>query len=310
MNFLILGGAGFIGSHIVDALVTRGHKVRVFDRLNVDTSNLTDTLPYIELLRGDFLNESDISCALEGIDLVVHLISTVIPKTSNDNPVYDVESNVVGTLKLLNLSRQHGVRKVVFLSSGGAVYGPSVISPISETDATDPVCSYGITKLAIEKYLQLFRHLYDLNYVVLRAANPFGERQNPGTGQGAITTFLWKCLQGEPITIWGDGTVARDYFYISDLVSAILAAIEREMPSKIYNIGSGVPRSLNELLSIMQTVTGRTPIIQYSPARKLDVPVNFLDISRAQKELHWHPQVSLEEGMTRTWAWLQHHKTD
>lgn len=113
MNFLILGGAGFIGSHIVDALVTRGHKVRVFDRLNVDTSNLTDALPHIELFRGDFLNESDISCALQDVDFVVHLISTTLAKTSNDNPVYDVESNVVGTLKLLNLSRQHGVRKVV-----------------------------------------------------------------------------------------------------------------------------------------------------------------------------------------------------
>jgi UDP-glucose 4-epimerase len=308
MNFLILGGAGFIGSHIVDALVTRGHKVRVFDRLNIDTSNLTDSLQHIEMFRGDFLNESDISCALEGIDLVVHLISTILPKASNDNPVYDVESNVIGTLKLLNLSRQRGVRKIVFLSSGGAIYGPDVMSPISENDSTDPICSYGITKLAIEKYLHLFRHLHDLDYVNLRVANPFGERQNPGTGQGAITTFLWKCLQGEPITIWGDGTVARDYFYISDLVSAILAAIERETPSKIYNIGGGVPRSLNELLSIMQTVTGRTPIIQYLPSRKLDVPVNFLNISRAQKELHWNPQVSLEEGMIRTWRWLQHLK--
>lgn len=310
MNCLILGGAGFIGSHIVDALVIRGHKVRVFDRLNVDTSNLTDALPHIELLRGDFLNESDISCALQDIDLVVHLISTTLPKTSNDNPAYDVESNVVGTLKLLNLSLQHGVKKVVFLSSGGTVYGPSVTCPIAETDATDPVCSYGITKLAIEKYLYLFHHLHDLDYVVLRVANPFGERQNPGSGQGAVAAFLWKFLQEEPIPVWGDGTVARDYFYVSDLVSAILAAIERETPSKIYNIGSGVPRSLNELLSIMQAVTGRTPVIQYSLARKLDVPINFLDISRAQKELHWQPRISIEEGIARTWAWLQHRKAD
>lgn len=310
MNYLILGGAGFIGSHIVDALVTRGHKVRVFDRLNVDTSNLTDALPHIELFRGDFLNESDMSCALQDVDFVVHLISTTLPKTSNDNPVYDVESNVVGTLKLLNLSRQYGVKKIVFLSSGGTVYGPSVTCPISETSATDPICSYGITKLAIEKYLHLFHHLHNLDYVVLRVANPFGERQNPGSGQGAVAAFLWKFLQEEPITVWGDGSVARDYFYISDLVLAILAAIESETPSKIYNIGSGVPRGLNELLSIMQAVTGRTPVIQYTPARKLDVPINFLDISRAQKDLHWQPRVSIEEGMARTWAWLQQRKAD
>lgn len=310
MHFLILGGAGFIGSHIVFALVTREHRVRVFDRLNVDTGNLIEALPHIELFRGDFLNESDISCALKDIDIVVHLLSTTIPKTSNENPVFDVESNVVGTLNLLNHSRQRGVKKIIFLSSGGTVYGPSVTCPISEIDATDPVCSYGITKLAIEKYLYLFHHLYDLDYVVLRAANPFGERQNPDRGQGVVATFLWKLLHEETISIWGNGSVARDYFYVSDLVSAILAVIERETPSKIYNIGSGVPSSLNELLKIMQSVTGRTPVIQYSPARKLDVPVNFLNISRAQKELQWKPRVSLEEGMEKTWAWLQHHNED
>lgn len=309
-NILVLGGAGFIGSNIVHALVSRGYKVRVFDRLNVDTSNLTDALPHIELFKGDFLNEKDISSALECVDLVIHLISSTLPKTSNDNPAYDVESNVVGTLKLLNHSMQHGVKKVVFLSSGGTVYGPSATCPNFETDATDPVCSYGITKLTIEKYLRLFHYLHDLDYVVLRVANPFGERQNPGSGQGVVTAFLWKLLQGKPINIWGDGTVARDYFYISDLVSAILAVIERDTPSKIYNIGSGVSRSLNELLFTMQEVTGRTTSIQYSPARKLDVPINFLDITRARKELLWHPQISLEEGMARTWAWLQHRKAD
>ena len=306
MNCLILGGAGFIGSNLTDALLKLGHRVRVFDRLNVDTSNLTVALPRIELVTGDFLNESDLASALNGIDVVVHLISTTLPKTSNDNPTYDVESNVMGTLSLLNLSRQNGVKKIVFLSSGGTVYGPSAISPISEEGATDPVCSYGITKLAIEKYLHLFYHLYGLNYVVLRAANPFGERQNPGSGQGAITTFLWKCMQGEPITIWGDGTVTRDYFYISDLVSALLSVIEREAPSKIYNVGSGAPLTLNQLLSIVQAVTGQSPAIQYLPARTLDVPVNALNIARAQKELHWKPQVSIEEGITRTWTWLQH----
>jgi len=310
MNCLILGGAGFIGSHLTDAMLKQGHHVRVFDRLNVNTSNLTDALSRIELIRGDFLNESDISSALQGVDLVVHLISTTLPKTSNDNPIYDVASNVVGTLKLLNLSCQRNVRKIIFLSSGGTVYGPSVKCPISETHATDPICSYGITKLTIEKYLHLYHHLYNLDYVVLRAANAFGERQNPSSGQGAITAFLWKILKEEPIHIWGDGTVIRDYFYISDLVSAILAAIERDSPSRIYNIGSGVPHTLNELLSIMQAVTGRTPIIQYSPARNVDVPINYLDVARAREEFSWQPLASLEEGIARTWTWLQHHKPD
>jgi UDP-glucose 4-epimerase len=305
MNCLILGGAGFIGSHTVDALLTRGHSVRVFDRLNVDTSNLVDALPHIELCRGDFLNETDMSHALQGIDLVLHCISTTLPQTSNENPVYDVESNVVGTLRLLQLACQHGVNRIVFLSSGGTVYGSSVKCPISEADPTDPICSYGISKLAIEKYLHLFYHLHDLDYVVLRVANPFGERQNPTSGQGAVPAFLWRLLRGEPISIWGDGTVARDYLYISDLIAAIVAVIEGQTPSKIYNIGSGVALSLSELLAIMEAVTGRAPVIRYSPARKLDVPVTCFDISRAQKELHWQPRIPIEEGMARTWGWLK-----
>ena len=132
----------------------------------------------------------------------------------------------------------------------------------------------------------------------------------PSSGQGVITAFLWKLLQDQPISIWGDGTIARDYIYISDLVFAILAAIEKETCSKLFNIGSGVPRSLNDLLSIMEGVTGRTPVIQYSSGRKLDVPINFLDITRARDEFLWQPLVSLEDGIARTWTWLQRHKSD
>lgn len=294
-----------MGSHIVDAFLERGHKIRVFDRPKVDLDNLSRCLGQIELVRGDFLNENDLSLALSDIDAVVHLVGTTLPKSSNDAPVYDVESNVVGSLKLLELSRKHGVRKTVFASSGGTVYGPSAACPISETQPTDPICSYGITKLTIEKYLQLFHHLYNLDYVVLRIANPFGERQDPRNSQGAVTVFLWKLLQGEPITIWGDGTVARDYFYIGDLVSAFVAAIETETPSRLYNIGSGVPHTLNQLLHVMQAVTRRIPVVHYMPARKLDVPINFLDVARARRELLWQPRISLQEGITRTWRWLQ-----
>ena len=307
MNCLILGGAGFIGSHLTEALLQLGHRVRVFDRFDIDLSNLADVLPQIELFRGDFLNESDMSCALKDIDLVVHLISTTLPQGSNENPVFDVETNVVGSLRMLNLARKQGVRKIIFLSSGGTVYGHSAQCPILESDQTNPDCSYGICKLTIEKYLYLFNHLYDLDYVVLRVANPFGERQNPIRGQGVIVSFLWKFLKNEPITVWGDGSVTRDYFYVDDLVSAILAVVERNAPSKIYNIGSGVSHSLNELLSIMEKVTGRKPYVQYTSSRKLDVPINFLDISRARKELSWQPQISICEGISRTWVWLQNH---
>lgn len=305
MSCLILGGAGFIGSHVVDALLQRGHKVRVFDRPNVDTSNLVRSLPHVEFHSGEFFNEDDVAKALVGIDTVVHLISTTTPASSNDNPVYDAETNIAGTVRLLALAKDAGVKKVVFASSGGTVYGEPMQLPISEAHPNNPICSYGITKLTVEKYLHLFHHLHGLDYSILRIANPYGERQNPGGGLGAVTVFLWKVLHGEPITIWGNGEVARDYFYISDLVAAFVKVIDDTPPSRIYNIGGGRAYSLNEIVATIQAVTGKAAKVNYTPARKLDVPVNYLDITRARNELAWAPTVSLEQGVAKTWSALQ-----
>lgn len=304
MKCVIFGGAGFIGSHIADALIAGGHEVRIFDRLRTDMRNLTSILSQIEIVSGDFFNEKDLAQALSGAEIVVHLVSSTIPSSSNENPAYDVQTNLTGTLRMLDLARASGVRKVVFASSGGTVYGRPTVSPIPETHSTEPLCSYGITKLAIEKYLQLYQHLYGLEYVVLRISNPFGERQNPFSGIGAVTNFLAKVAAGESVTIWGDGSVRRDYFYVGDLASAFVKAVEQSTQSKIFNIGSGASLSLNELLSIIRSVTGKSIDVVYTPSRKLDVPVNCLDIRRAKNELGWSPQTTISEGVTRTWTWL------
>jgi len=176
MRCLVLGGAGFMGSHIVDALVARNHRVRIFDLPNISTHNLHQSMDSVEILGGDFNNVNDISQALEDIDVVVHLVSTTLPGPSNENPVYDVESNVIGTLNLLKQAVEKRVKKIIFSSSGGTVYGIPRFVPIPETHETNPVCSYGITKLTIEKHLALFHHLHNLDYTVLRLANPYGER--------------------------------------------------------------------------------------------------------------------------------------
>lgn len=304
MKCVIFGGAGFIGSHIADALVASGHDVRVFDHPNIDTRNLTNILSHIEVVSGDFFNENDLAPVLSGAEIVIHLVSSTIPSSSNKNPVYDVQTNLIGTLRMLDLARETGIRKIVFASSGGTVYGQPTVSPIPETHPTEPLCSYGITKLAIEKYLQLYQNLYGLEYVVLRISNPYGERQNPLGGLGAVTTFLARVADGKPVTIWGDGTVRRDYFYVDDLANAFVRAIEQSPPSRVFNIGSGSSLSLNELLSAMRSVTGKNPEVIYTPGRKLDVHVSCLDIQRAQVELGWTPQTSLHEGLTKTWAWL------
>ncbi len=304
MLCLILGGGGFIGSHVVDALLERGHSVRVFDRRNINRRNIAHALSSIELIEGDFLNEDNLRNAVKNVDIVVHLIGTTLPKSSNEDMTYDVETNVVGTIKLLGLAMQEGIRKVVYASSGGTIYGPPQALPVPETHPTEPISSYGLTKLATEKYLQLHHHLYGLDYTVLRISNPYGERQDPGSGQGAVTTFLCRALSNQPITIWGDGSVARDYLYVADLKHAFMRVIENDCASHIYNIGSGNASSLNEILEIIKSVTGRNLDVTYTDGRKIDVSVNCLDNARAKRELGWSPSVSLEDGIALTWTKL------
>jgi UDP-glucose 4-epimerase len=304
MNCLVLGGAGFIGSHLVDTLVSRGHAVRVFDLPNVSTQNLQQSVNSIEIINGDFENISEVSPTLEGMDVVVHLVSTTMPAPSNMNPVYDVETNVIGTIKMLDEAVKRGVKKIIFASSGGTIYGIPQSLPISEDHPTNPICSHGIGKLAIEKYLELYHHLYNLDYTILRFGNPYGPRQRTKGVQGAVAVFLGHVLADEQITIWGDGSVARDFFYIDDLVSALVKVIESGSKSKVYNIANGKSESLKVILSVIQDVTGKTPKVNYQPPRKLDVPISCLDISKAIKELDWTPRIGLKEGIAKTWKWL------
>jgi UDP-glucose 4-epimerase len=198
-----------------------------------------------------------------------------------------------------------GVKKVVFISSGGTVYGRPAQLPIAETGATDPECSYGITKLTIEKYLALYHHLHGLDYVVVRPSNPFGSRQNPQGIQGAIPVFLGKVAKGESIEIWGDGEVVRDYLYIDDLVDGVYLAAMSESQDRIFNLGSGKGNSLNEIVGSIRTVTGVSVRVNYNPGRSFDVPKIWLDISRAGKQLGWAPKISLDDGMLRTWNFIR-----
>jgi len=304
MNCLVLGGAGFIGSNIVAGLVGRGHKVRVLDLPSIDLHNLKECANSIEVMAGNFTNNHDISAALKGIDIVVHLVCSTMPGPSNENPIYDVETNVLSTLNLLEAALRERVKKIIFASSGGTVYGIPEKLPISETHPTNPICSYGITKLTIERYLSLFNHLYDLDYTVLRLGNAYGKGQRTDNVQGAVAVFLGQILNDEIITVWGDGSVVRDYLYIDDLVAAFLKVIENKTMSRIYNIAGGRRYSINEVLEIIRDTTGKKLRVEYASGRRLDVPVNYLDISRAGREIDWHPKTSLNEGIGRFWKWL------
>ena len=307
MKCLILGGGGFMGSHLSRALLAAGHAVRVLERPNLTPVAVFPERSDLEWLEGDFLNADDVDRAVTGCEVVFHLISTTLPKSSNDNPVYDVESNLVGTLQMLEAVRRAGTRKVVFASSGGTVYGIPKEIPITETHPTDPVCSYGIGKLAIEKYLHLYRALHGLDYCVLRIGNPYGEGQRPTAGQGAVAVFLHKALHDEAIEIWGDGTVTRDYVYVGDVVQAFVTAMTCAAETRLFNIGSGVGHSLTELISAMEAMLGRPVARRFLPARAFDVPSNVLEISRASEVLGWRPQTPLLDGLRRTFGWLQAH---
>lgn len=302
MNALVLGGNGFIGSHLVDRLLVAGHAVRVFDRNDELYRKPIDGVDY---WYADFGNRTLLAQALDGIDIVFHLISTTIPKTSNDDPAFDVMSNVVETIALLERCVARGVRKVVFLSSGGTVYGASTALPVSEDSPTNPECSYGITKLAVEKYLALFNHLYGLDYVVVRPSNPYGPRQNPQGIQGAISVFLGRIAAGKAIEIWGDGEVVRDYVYVDDLVEGICRAAMQTTASRVFNLGSGQGCSLNTIIAIVRSVIGDQVQVVYTPRRVFDVPKIYLDISRAQQELAWRPVTSLDAGIRQTWEFVR-----
>jgi len=303
-RFLILGGAGFIGSHLCDALLSAGHSVRLFDRLGVPPYRVFTEQEPIEWIQGDFSSTADIEKAVDGCQIVFHLVSTTLPKSSNDDPVYDVESNVVGTLRFLDAARHAGVEKIVFVSSGGTVYGVPQLIPISETHPTDPVSSYGIGKLAIEKYLHLYEVLHGMEYCVLRLANPFGERQRVNAAQGAVAVFMNRAIHNQPIEIWGDGSVVRDYIYIANVVDALVKAAFYSGKERLFNIGSGQGKSLNDILAVIEVLLNRPVNRTYLASRSFDVPANVLDIAHAQKHLAWSPQISFETGLTSTFLWL------
>lgn len=303
-RFLILGGAGFIGSHLCDALLSAGHSVRIFDRLGIPPYRVFAEHEQIEWMQGDFTSAAEIEQAVAECQVVYHLVSTTLPKSSNDDPIYDVESNVVGTLRMLEAARRAGVEKIILVSSGGTIYGVPRSVPIRETHPTDPVSSYGIGKLAIEKYLYLYHVLHGLDYTVLRLANPYGERQRANGSQGAVAVFMNRAIHEQTIEIWGDGSVVRDYIYIEDVVSALMKAAFYRGVERLFNIGSGQGKSLNEILSAIELLLNRPVARTYLAGRAFDVPANVLDISHARNHLDWSPQVFFEMGLERTFHWL------
>lgn len=301
MRILVLGGTGFIGSHVVQGLLDDGHYVKVIDRtLKYRHPNYPQQIEYIQ---ADYADSFVMLEALAGIDLVIHLVSSTVPGTSNLDPVADIQTNLVNSVKLLTAMNQADVKRIVYFSSGGTVYGNPEKTPISEDAATHPISSYGITKLAIENYLYMHQELYGLKPVILRISNPYGPRQGHLGSQGVIGTFLTQIIHDQAIKIWGDGSVIRDYIYIEDVVSACTSVINSEITG-VFNIASGNEYSLLDIVHEIEKCTDKRADIVFEEKRGFDVKKVVLDTTLAEVKLNWTPKYSLKEGIKLHHEWI------
>lgn len=294
-TYLILGGNGFLGRHLSLALAEHNHVI-------VTSRNMDRLLEHenIEYKKLDFLHCEDFTPYLEGVDVVIHLISTITPNDHLENINKEIEENIFPTIRLLNAMVASHVSKMIFLSSGGAIYGNHTELSIRESEPTNPICNYGIVKLMIEKYLYLYHHFYGLDYKIVRLANPYSVEINRGGKQGVIPVMVDHILNDLPFNIWGDGSESRDYIYIDDAIEGILSVIDYEGENCIFNIGTGKGHSLNECIDIMQAHLEEREIdVHYNCGRKCDVNHNVLNIDKVISEVGWMPKTSLEDGIDK-----------
>jgi len=303
MRILVLGGSGFLGSHIVDKFLAERHDVVVYD---LYPERFRRSPAGITFYTGDFGNVGALDELIAtGFDAIIHCVSTTTPKSSNESPEFDIQSNVIGTLYLLDICVKRNVGKVVFLSSGGTVYGDiGSKDMVDETHAVRPMCSYGVSKLTIEHYLDVYRHLRGLNYVALRLSNPYGERQSPLRALGALTVFLHKTLKRENVEVWGDGRVTRDFIYVRDVANAVYLATVNPV-SGIFNVGTGTGLSLRDILVEISDVLGREPCVTWLSSRSFDVPRIVLDATKLKKATNWCCRTGLQDGVAITAEWLR-----
>ena len=300
MRALVTGGAGFIGSNLVDALIERGDSVEIVDNLSSGKHENVNAQARLHVL--------DVREPLDGLfaelrpDVCFHLAAQADVRVSVERPDFDAEVNVVGTVRVLEAARSAGSR-IIFASTGGAIYGECG-EPATEADERRPLAPYGAAKLAGEEYLLAYQRLYGMNNVVLRFGNVFGPRQDPYGEAGVVAIFLKRLRDGDTCRIFGDGKQERDYVYVGDVVEAVLAAAE--VAGGVFNVGTGRATSVLELYELCRRVAGSEAVAELAPARPGELQRSVLDIGKAEDELGWRPQTGLEEGLRRTWDWIAH----
>jgi len=303
MTKLILGGAGFIGGNLSRALVARGDRPRVFSRPSNTLSNIEDIFNKIDLVYGDFMDDVALRKALEGVDTVYHLISTTFPSMTTESSVYDLLSNLLPTIRLLEICAASGVKKIVYASSGGTVYGEPLQIPIDEDHPRMPKSAYGQSKLTIENFLHFYANTTEIEVNILRISNPYGPGQNPFGVQGIIAVAMGCAKTKRPLKLFGRGETVRDYIFIDDVVRAMILAAKKA-GSFTTNISSGIGYSVIEIVEAVERVAGRTIEKKFISPNGGDVMTNILANNRAREIYGWEPETGLTDGLTLTWKWM------
>lgn len=305
MRILVTGGAGFIGSHIVDALVDRGHRVTVLDDLSSgQEENLNRRAKFI---KGDVTNQKKLESVFKRVqpEAIFHLAAQINVRASVENPVLDAECNVLGSLRLIEMAAKSGVKKFIFSSTGGAMFGDAAAYPASEDEPRTPLSPYGLAKSTVEQYLDFYHRERSLPYLSLRYGNVYGPRQNPHGEAGVIAIFTSLMMDGRAPIINGDGEQTRDYVYVGDVVKANLAALDATIDEGIFHIGTSKETSVNEIFRLVNWQFGKTFEASYGPAKNGEVKRSALDARKAEALLAWKPEVDISEGITATVTWFK-----
>jgi UDP-glucose 4-epimerase len=303
MSCCVIGGAGFIGAHLVQELLKTGRDVLVVGRRERGLVSLPDSVAY---LQGDIRNREFIANALRDVDEIVDLAYSSVPKTSYESPLLDITDNLPGSVGLFEVASKLSLKKMLFVSSGGTVYGEPQSMPITEDHPTNPISPYGITKLALEKYAQMYHKTRALPVVCVRPSNPYGEGQVPFVGQGFVATAIASMLAGKEIKIFGPQGTIRDYIYVGDLAKALVAALDSGVPGECYNIGSSVGMSnleVIEQIAVAAKAQNINPWVTHVPARSFDVTANVLSTKKLFAMSGWQSETGFDAGIARTWNW-------
>ena len=298
-KILVTGGAGFIGSHVVDLFIDQGYEVVIVDDLSTGrASNLNPAAKFYQVdIRSPQLRDV---FEAEKPDYVSHHAAQMDVRRSVAQPLFDADINILGSINLLEIAKEFQIKRFIYISTGGAVYGEPETLPCDESHPINPICQYGASKHTVEHYLYMYYVNYDLKYTVLRYPNVFGPRQDPHGEAGVVAIFTGRMLAGESVTINGDGEQTRDFVYVGDCAQANLLAVTIDHEPGIYNLGWGRPTSINEICSVLVDITDYSLPVQYGPAKVGETRHIYLDASKAKKDLGWLPTVTLEEGLEKT----------